>query len=159
MSLAERLVKRSDRFYDSLRRPEAFETASRPGTAEDFSALEGHKYCLLVTFRRSGEAVPTPVWFGLDGQCVYVSTREANAKVKRIRRSPHARVGPCSLRGRPLGPLTESSARVVGPEEEGRAETALRANYGLGRRLYEAVVEWRGLKTVYLEMEPAGGTA
>ena len=153
MSLARRL----NRFLDSLRAPEALEAAARPGSASDLDGLRGHKYCLLVSFRQSGEPVPTPVWFGLEGDRVYINTRERNAKLKRIRRDSHVRVGPCSFRGKPLGPLVEGSARVVPVAEEGPAETALRSNYGLVRRIYYSFFGSRGDPTVYIEVAATPG--
>ena len=146
------LARRLNRFLDRLRAPEAFEAAARPGSANDLDGLRGHKYCLLVSFRQSGEPVPTPVWFGLERDRAYINTRERNAKLKRIRRDPHVRVGPCSLRGKPLGPLAEGSARVVPPADEERAETALRSNYALIRRLYYSSFGSRGDPTVYVEV-------
>jgi len=150
------LARRLNRFLDRLRVPEASQVAARPGTAPDFSSLRGHKYCLLVSFRRSGEPVATPVWFGLEGERAYFNTRERNAKVKRIRRDPHVRAVPCSFRGKPLGPLAEGRARVVAPDEEAVAEGALRSNYGLIRRAYYATFGGRGDPTVYVEMSPTG---
>jgi PPOX class probable F420-dependent enzyme len=155
MSLAGRL----NRFLDRLRALEAFEAAGTPGTAADLDSLRGHKYCLLVSFRRSGEPVPTPVWFGLDRGRAYFNTRERNAKVKRIRRNSHVRVGPCSLRGKPLGPLAEGSARVLPHSDEPMAEAALRSNYGLVRRAYYAAFGGRGDPTVYVEISAAGAPA
>jgi len=155
MSLARKL----NHFLDGLRSSEAFQVAAKPGTAPDLDSLRGHKYCLLVSFRRSGEPVPTPLWFGLDSGHAYFNTRERNAKVKRIRRDPHVRVGPCSLRGKPLGPLAECSARVVPPAEEEAAEAAVRSNYGLVRRAYYATFGGRGDPTVYVEISAGGAPA
>jgi PPOX class probable F420-dependent enzyme len=151
-----RLAQRLNHLLDGMRKPDAFEVAAKPGTAPDLSALEGHKYCLLISFRRSGEPVPTPVWFGLAQGRAYFNTRERNAKVKRIRRDPHVRVGPCSLRGKPLGPLAEADARVLPPGDDAVAESALRSNYGLLRRVYYATVGGRGDPTVYVEVSAAG---
>jgi uncharacterized protein len=150
MSAARRL----NRFLDGLRDAEAFRVAQEAGTASDLSGLEGHRYCLLVTFRRSGEPIPTPVWFGLGDGHAYFNTRERNAKVRRIRRDPHVRVGPCSFRGKPLGPLAEGRARVVAQDEEAGAEASIRSNYGIARRVYYATVGSRGDPTVYLEVVP-----
>jgi uncharacterized protein len=153
------LARRLNRFLDRLRTSEAFRAANQPGTAPDLSALKGHKYCLLVSFRRSGEAVPTPVWFGVEQGRAYFNTRERNAKVKRIRRDPHVRVGPCSFRGKLLGPLAEGTARVLPSAEREVAETALRSNYGLVRRAYYATFGGRGDPTVYIEVSPMGAPA
>lgn len=121
-----------------------------------FEHLLGHKYCLLVTYRRSGEAVPTPVWFGLDDRKLYARSERDVAKVKRIRNDPRVRVAPCTVRGKPLGPPAEGRARVLDePEDEQKAEVALSANYGLGRTVYERAGDALGAETVYLEIAPA----
>jgi PPOX class probable F420-dependent enzyme len=145
-----------DRFYDRMRHRDAFTAAGAEPTVHGFDALRGSKYCLLVSFRRSGEPVPTPVWFGLaaDGR-LYVRTEAEAAKVKRIRANSRVRLAPSTSRGKPSGPLAEGEARVLAaPEEEERAEKALKANYGLGRRIYEGVSEPLGVRTVYLEVTP-----
>ena len=154
--LGQRLAKLSDRFYDGMRHRDAFAAARGEATAQGFQALRGHKYCLLVSFRRSGEPVPTPVWFGLDAEGrLYVRTEADAAKVKRIRANERVRVAPATVRGKPTGLLAEGSARVLPPAEEPRAESALRANYGLGRRLYEGMATGPlGVETVYLEVTP-----
>ncbi len=121
-----------------------------------FDHLGAHKYCLLVTYKRTGEAVPTPVWFGLfDGE-LYVRSEADAAKVKRIRNDPRARVGPCTARGKPLGPPAEGRARVLDQASEiAVAEAALEVNYGLGRKLYERAGAVLGVDTVYLAVTPA----
>jgi uncharacterized protein len=158
-TLGARLVKASDRFYDRMRDPAATAAAREDATAEGFGGLRGHKYCLLVTFRRSGEPVPTPVWFGLDADGrLYVHTGADAAKVKRIRANPRVRVAPANVRGKPAGALAEGTARVLAPEDEARAELAIQSNYGLGRRLYEGMSGPLGAHMVYLEVTavPAG---
>jgi uncharacterized protein len=156
-SFGERLAKLSDRLYDQMRHRDAYTAARGEATARRFDALRGHKYCLLVTYRRSGEAVPTPVWFGLDAEGrLYVRTETDAAKVKRIRADPRALVAPASARGKPLGPLAEGTVRVLGVEEHTRAESALRANYGLGRKIYEGLATGPlAVPTTYLEVTPA----
>ncbi len=121
-----------------------------------FEHLRGHKYCVLVTYKRGGEAVPTPVWFGLDGVNLYVRSEANVAKVKRVRNDPHVRVAPCTARGKPLGPPAEGWARVLDESSSReRAEAALQANYGIGRSAYERVTGTLGVATVYLEIAPA----
>lgn len=143
------------RFYDSVRHPSAATLATERATVSDFEHLRGHKYCLLVTYKRDGEPVATPVWFGLAGGRVYVRSESDGAKVKRIRNDPRARVGPCTARGKPLGPPAEGRARVLDDRADIRsAEAALEANYGLGRKLYERAGGALGIDAVYLEVTP-----
>ena len=86
------------RFYDRMRHPKAFEVANEPGAVTDLESMQGHHYCLVVTFKRSGEPVPTPVLFGLAGGKLYLRTEPKTGKVKRIRNDRHVRVGPSNWR-------------------------------------------------------------
>jgi uncharacterized protein len=145
-----------NRFYDWIRHPAAGSVAGEHRTASGFDHLQRHKYCLLVTFKRSGEPVPTPVWFGLADGKLYMRSDADAAKVKRIRNDPRSRVAPCTSRGKPLGPPAEGRARILDQQTGSDiAEAALRANYGLGRRMYEGASDALGTKTVYLEVTPA----
>jgi uncharacterized protein len=145
----------ANRVYHLLRHASAQSAAREPGTVQGFSGLQGHKYCLLVTYRRSGEPVPTPVWFGLAQGSVYIRSEADAAKVGRIRRDPRVRLAPCTVRGKPLGPPAEGRARVLDGPEQTRAEAALQANYGLGRRAYEGVADALRVQGAYLEVVPA----
>jgi PPOX class probable F420-dependent enzyme len=149
-----RLFDLQNRLYDRLRHREAFRAAAEPGSQGDLSALEGHKYCLVATFRRNGEPVPTPVWFGLSEGRAYVRTGAGVGKVKRVRANPRVTVAPYTVRGKPLGPTAEGRARILPASEEARAEAALEANYGLGRRVYERTAGSLG-EAIYLEISPA----
>jgi uncharacterized protein len=154
MALRHRLADASYWFYDRFRHKSAFEAASQPCTATDFSGLEGKKYAVLVTFRKDGTPVPTPVWFGLDGGCFVVSTEARTAKVKRIRRDPRVRVFPSDPRGKPLGPGVECTARILDTEaEREQAEAALDRHYGRTRRIYEGVMTDPS-EMVYVEATP-----
>jgi PPOX class probable F420-dependent enzyme len=156
MALKHRLADVSYWFYDRARHKTAFESAVEPGTASDFAGLKGHKYALLVTFRRDGTAVPTPVWFALLADRRLVTSSEARtAKVRRIRRDPRARVFPCDPRGKPLGPGVEGTARILEDAQDcERAEAALDRHYGRTRRIYEKLMAPKeGM--VYLEIASA----
>ena len=151
MSFMDRLERASSRFYDAMRSSKARDAEA---TAGGFDHLRGHKYALLVTYRRSGEGVPTPIWFGLDDRGhAYVRTGIQAAKVKRIRNDPRVKLAPCTVRGRPVGPYAEGTARLVPSGEEDEAERALQANYGLGRKLYEGSAA--SFDAHYIEVVPA----
>jgi uncharacterized protein len=153
MTVAERIASASTRFYLRVRHPQAWQVESeRTGS---FESLRGHKYALLHTFQKSGEAVPTPVWFGLDGGKLYFRSYADAVKLRRIRANPRVLVGPCDARGKPKGPLVEGEARILsGPLEEERAERAVQSNYGLFRRVYESGFAMR-VEGTYVEVSPA----
>ncbi len=122
----------------------------------DLAALDGHKYCQLVTFRRTGVPVPTPMWFAVQGDRVYFKTERPSGKLRRIQNDPRVEVAPCTASGRMLGPTVAGRARLLERDAIGTAERALRGRYGLGRRLFGALVEpifrLRGRLPVYLEV-------
>jgi PPOX class probable F420-dependent enzyme len=154
MSVAERVAVASNRFYDSIRRDDARRAVDGEAAAEGFAHLEGNAYSLIVTYKRSGEGVPTPVWFGVDTDGrLYFRTLADAVKVKRIRRNPRVRVAPCTVRGKPLGPAAEGTARVLGADEEEHAEATIQSNYGLFRRVYEAT--GGDVEFMYVEVTPA----
>jgi PPOX class probable F420-dependent enzyme len=155
------LSKRLDlqnRLYDRVRSRAADRAADHP-TKGGFDRLGGRKYCLVVTFKRDGSAVPTPVWFGLDeAGRLYFRTGADVAKVRRIRNQPRVLVAPCGVRGKPLGPSVEGTARVLPAEEKEHAEQAIQSNYGLGRRLYESAADAVGGAEAYVEVVPSGAS-
>jgi PPOX class probable F420-dependent enzyme len=152
MTVFERVARLQYRFYDRMRHPDAFRVAGEPGVVADLKSLRGHHYCLLVTFRRSGEPVPTPVLFGLADGKLYFRTESDVAKIKRIRNDPRVRVGPCDWRGKPLGPLSEGTAHVLPPVCASTAYGILRRNYTLGQRFSERFLDLLPIEFAYVEV-------
>jgi len=151
VSLIERWLRLQNRALQGIRHRGAFSlTPSTTG----FDALRGRKHAILTTYRRSGEAVPTVVWFGLDDAGrMYLRTEADAFKVKRLRRNPEVLVAPSDLRGKPKGPAAAGTARVLDASENDHAERTIQANYGLGRKVYES--GGSRLDLVYVEVVPA----
>ncbi len=113
-----------------------------------FEHLRGHKYIDLVTFRKSGIGVHTPVWFADEGGRLYIFSRRDAGKMKRIRNNPRVEIAPCTMRGRALGSYVAASARVA-PDQDA-ARQAIRRRYWLAR------IPWLWRKdNVYVELAPA----
>jgi len=108
--------------------------------------IRGQKYICLVTSRRSGAAVSTPVWFGEDDEKLYVKTRSDSGKYKRIRNNPQVRVAPCTVRGKITGPEFEATARILPTEEWQHAREAVEKKYWLAR------IPFWSKKNVYIEI-------
>jgi PPOX class probable F420-dependent enzyme len=156
LPLASRVMALQYKVYDRMRHPRAHELARREGTARDFEHFRGARQCVVVTFRRDGEPVPTPVNFGLsDAGTLVFRTEPHVAKVRRLRRDPHVRVFPCNLRGKPLGPAVEGTARVVPDEERERARAVVEANWRADMRIVERGYDRIGVPTLYVEVASA----
>ena len=153
MSVAEKVADGWNGFLGAIRHPEARRVTS--GASGDFGALEGRKHALVVTFRHSGEAVPTPVWAGVADGKLYFRSEKRVGKIKRIRATPRVLVAPCDNRGKPRGDAIEGRARILPASEEPTAEAAIQSNFGFGRRMYEGVAMNLGPEGVYVEVTPA----
>ena len=115
-----------------------------------FPTLESADYMLLITYRRNGTPVETPVPFVQAGGRVYVATRCDAGKVTRLEATGLATLAPCTASGRLLGTKVAAQGRVLEGADAAQAEAALSAKHslrapaaGLGRR-------------VYLELRPYG---
>jgi len=125
-----------------------------------FSDLGDFRRTLILSFRRDGTPVPTPVWAALDGDRAYVRTERASGKVKRLANDPHVLLAPCTVRGRPLAPPLAARGGVLRLEEEAEAERVLARSYGAGRELFERSMDALRVDMCYLELVPersAGG--
>jgi uncharacterized protein len=95
--------------------------------------IQGQKYISLATFRKTGDAVYTPVWFGEDNDRLYVKSRGDSGKYKRIRNNPQVRIASCTMRGKITGPEFAATAFILPPEDWPRAQRAIEKKYWLAR--------------------------
>ncbi len=68
--------------------------------ASELDSLAKEHFVSLSTFRKTGEAVSTPVWIARDGDALVVTTPAGSGKVKRLRNSPRVELRACDRRGR-----------------------------------------------------------
>ncbi len=143
------MPSRINRFYDLIRDRRADSIADQPPVDGPFPDTQ---YVLVATYRRSGEAVATPLWTARDGDRLVFRTEGDTAKVRRMRNDPRVLVAPCNVRGKPAGRPVEGRARITGPDDNA-AERALDAKYGVKRRTFERVAPYG--EFVYVEVVAA----
>ncbi len=98
--------------------------------------LEGHLYLSLATFRKSGVAVETPVWFAESDGKLYVFSAGDAGKIKRLRNSPRARVAACDVRGKLRGDWIDATATITRDSNTVEAAyVSFREKYGLQIRI------------------------
>ena len=111
--------------------------------------IHGQHYISLATFRKSGIAVYTPIWFAEYDSKLYFMTGSKLGKVKRLRNNPRVKIAPCTIRGKITGPEFPATARFLGPEDSTRVRQAIEAKYWLARVPFL----WRNTDT-YVEITP-----
>jgi PPOX class probable F420-dependent enzyme len=96
-----------------------------------FQELAAQRYVSLVTFRRNGVGVPTPIWVADDNGKLYAFTDGTSAKMKRLKATNRIRLAACDARGKVRGEWVEGHARrVEDPAVAQRAMAALARKYG-----------------------------
>ena len=113
--------------------------------------IHGQRYISLATFRKSGVAVYTPIWFAEDDK-LYLMTSSKTGKYKRIRNNPQVKIAPCTIRGKIIGPEFPATARILPPEEFARVRRMISAKYWLARVPFL----WRNTDST-IEITPASG--
>jgi PPOX class probable F420-dependent enzyme len=93
--------------------------------------LAAERYVSLVTFRRNGNGVPTPIWIAAADGKLYAFTDGTSAKMKRLKVTDRVRLAACDMRGAVRGEYVEGRARrVEDPAMMKRAYSALAHKYG-----------------------------
>jgi uncharacterized protein len=87
------------------------------------------KYLNITTYKRSGTAVATPVWFVEQDGRLPVETDAASGKVKRIRHNPAVLVAACSANGRLRGDQLSAVAELLPQSEVARVHRLIMAKY------------------------------
>ena len=122
--------------------------------SDTFAPLKSHKFMNLTTFRKSGVAVKTPVWFAYTNGKLVGTTQPQAGKLKRIRNNAKVTVAPSTVRGDPLGDPIDGVARVLAPEEFKAADEAMKRKYGLQYTLFIFMMRLRGGKQTFWEVAP-----
>ena len=82
-------------------------------SSDKFATLSGHKYINLETYKKSGQAVRTPVWFVISDEQIFVLTSQNTGKIKRIRNNPTIKIMPCGIRGDSKGEWIDGLAKIA----------------------------------------------
>lgn len=159
-NLAQTFSRLMFRGMDKLRASEAFDIGEPTGT--DFSGFDRHRQILLVTFKRSGEAMPSPINHGVADGKIYVRTDASTGKVKRIRNNPRVLVVASNLRGKPSGPVVAGVARILDESETAHADAVIAANWSRPMKVFERGLDRgsqaMGAAVAYIEITPAAQT-
>ena len=108
-------------------------------TESTFTDIAKERFVSLTTFRKSGEPVSTPVWIGLDGHTLIVTTPADSGKVKRLRNNPRVEMRPCDRRGKVkpgAEPVVGVADILTNPDGQRRLEDIIRRKYRLEYRIF-----------------------
>jgi len=123
--------------------------------AASLQDLATEKYVSLVTFRKNGVGVPTPIWIAPSEGKLYAVTDGTSAKMRRLRVSNRIRLAACSRRGSVRGEWADGAAhKIEDPAVIERAIMALFRKYGwvFGAATFFSRLSGRFGRRAYLEI-------
>jgi len=124
-----------------------------------YEALRNQQYISLTTYRKTGQAMATPVWFVDAGSVIYIWTEGSSGKVKRLRNNQKVELAASDGRGKILGPAFQATGRVFNLENDPasykKADDAMKKKYGFGLAMFRFIGKLSGKKYVFIEVKPA----
>ena len=128
-------------------------------SSDQLSLFRNQNFLNLETYRKSGQAMLTPVWFVEDGGLLYVRTVADSGKVKRVRNNHSVRVAPCDRVGVLLGEWAAGQARLVDGTTAEHVNQLLKRKYGLQKSIFDLLGWFRKMKeaTLAIELSSTGG--
>jgi PPOX class probable F420-dependent enzyme len=155
-SVSKKMVALMNRGMDMMRHRGAFDVGTPMG--DDFTGFDQTRQIVLVTFKRSGEAMPSPINHGVADGKIYVRTDAATGKIKRIGNNPRVLVVPSGLRGKPKGAAVAGLARILPESERAHANKVISANWSTPMTVLEHTLDKGtqafGVPMAYIEITP-----
>jgi uncharacterized protein len=74
--------------------------------------LETEKYINLLTYKKNGEPVLTPVWFIFKDNKIFIRTSNKSGKFKRIKNNKNVKFALCNIRGQIKGEWHNGFAKL-----------------------------------------------
>ena len=111
------------------------------------------KYLNLETYRKDQTPVQTPVWFVIENDQIYITTKETTGKVKRLRNNQNGRIAVCSMKGDIKGNWINVGLERINEDSDVEKIVKLRKKkYGFSARLISMFTSQKG-KTVAYSIE------
>jgi PPOX class probable F420-dependent enzyme len=121
----------------------------------ELAAIKDAATIRLVTYKRDGTGIATPVSLAWDGNRAFFRSYDRAWKTKRLRNNPQVECAAATLSGTPTGPSVPARAVLL---EGLQARTAARALARRHRLLQGILVplahRLRGYKTMHYELKP-----
>ena len=75
-------------------------------------SLKTGKYINLLTYKKNGEPVSTPVWFIFKDNKIFIRTSNKSGKFKRIKNNKNVKFALCNIRGKIKGEWYNGFAKL-----------------------------------------------
>jgi len=111
--------------------------------------LIDQKYISFETYKKDKTSVRTPVWFVIDDERIYITTKENTGKVKRLRNDQNVRIAICSMKGQIKNEWVNGKAKMVVGDDAEKIIKLRKKKYGFSARLISVFTSQKGNNVVY----------
>ena len=127
-------------------------TTTRTATTAPDVELDAARFIDLVTFRRTGVPVGTPVLFIPDGDRLLIRTARDSGKLKRLAHTARVEITPADQKGRHRGTTLQGTARVLPADAVAPTLARLHARYRIAGPLFSLIRRVRHQDDVIIEI-------
>lgn len=114
-------------------------------------SLETGKYINLLTYKKNGEPVLTPVWFIFKDNKIFIRTSNKSGKFKRIKNNKNVRFALCNIRGQIKGEWHNGFAKL---EPNNRwVFSKINEKYGIFAYLMNIIYKIKKMNIIILSIE------
>ena len=112
------------------------------------------KYINLETYKNDKTPIQTPVWFVIECDQMYITTKETTGKVKRLGNNQNGRIAICSIKGDIKGDWVNVELQRIYEDNDIEKIVKLRKKkYGFSARLIGAFHQMKKAKTIAYSIE------
>jgi PPOX class probable F420-dependent enzyme len=133
----------------------AWEKIPPQGPPRKIASLEGQRFVVLTTYRRSGAGVHTTITPIVRGDKLYFLSISDAGKVKRIRNNPRVTLAGSTANGRLIGAPIEGRARLLNETESEKVAAKIRRAWGFTGFFIFLVQDLRRRTRLYFEVVDA----
>jgi uncharacterized protein len=114
-------------------------------------SLETGKYINLLTYKKNGEPVLTPVWFIFKDNKIFIRTSNKSGKFKRIKNNKNVKFALCNIRGQIKGEWHNGFAKL---EPNNRwVFSKINEKYGIFAHLMNILYKIKKMDIIILSIE------
>ena len=116
------------------------------------NSLETGKYICILTYKKNGDGVSTPVWFIRKDNKIYIRTSNQSGKVKRIKNNNNVSYALCNISGRIKGEGHSGVAKIE-PDVNKMIFAKITEKYGLIAQIINILYKIKKMEIIIISIE------
>ena len=116
------------------------------------NSLEAGKYINILTYKKNGDRVSTPVWFIYKDNKIYIRTSNQSGKVKRIKNNNNVLYALCNISGKIKGEWHSGVAKIE-PDMNKVIFSKITEKYGIFAQIMNILYKIKKMDIIILSIE------